>query len=72
MNASYLPKPIPDQVYRMTLEDWDLLFQAVLIRLRDTMERDTAGHTMSPMVLECLETLEQLLRSHPCAMSYVR
>lgn len=72
MNVSYLPNSIPDGAYRVALEDWDLLFEAVLTRLRDTVVRDAAGHALSPVMLECLDTLAQLRKTHPAAVPYVR
>jgi hypothetical protein len=49
----------------LALDDWNLLFDAVLTRLRDTVVRDSAGHALCPVVLECVATLEQLRQSHP-------
>lgn len=65
MHASYLPNPAPEEIHRVALEDWDLLFETVLTRLRDTVVRDAAGLPLCPVVLECVNTLEQLRRSHP-------
>jgi hypothetical protein len=72
MNASYLSTPIPGEAYRVALEDWDLLFGAVLTRLHDTVVRDAAGHALSPVMLECLDTLAQLRKTHPSVLPYVR
>ncbi|WP_367849323.1 hypothetical protein [Rhodoferax sp. WC2427] len=69
MHASYPPISLPDAADRLALEDWDVLFEAVLTRLRDTVVRDASGHPVCPVVLECVDTLERLRRSHP---GYVR
>jgi hypothetical protein len=69
MHASYPPNPLPDEAFRVALEDWELLFEAVLTRLRDTVVRDASGHPVCPVVLECVSTLEHLRQTHPC---YVR
>lgn len=72
MHASYPHYSMPDEAYLVTLEDWDLLFDAVLTRLRDTVVCDTGGQRLSSVMLECLDTLEQLRRSHPLVRPYVR
>ena len=72
MHASYPHYSKPDEAYLVTLEDWDLLFDAVLTRLRDTVLFNTGNQHLSPVVLECLDTLEQLRRSHPLVRPYVR
>ena len=72
MSASYLPNPTPGEAYRVALEDWGILFKAVLTRLRDNMLHDAAGQALSPVLLECLDTLEQLRQSHPSVGPYVR
>nr|WP_315230455.1 hypothetical protein [uncultured Albidiferax sp.] len=69
MHASYPPNPLPDEALRAALEDWELLFAAVLTRLRDTVVRDATGQPLCPVVLECADALEQLRRAHPV---YVR
>lgn len=65
MYASYPPNSVSDEAHRVALEDWDLLFEAVLTRLRDTVARDADGQALSPVLQECLDTLEQLRQSHP-------
>ncbi|WP_295960674.1 hypothetical protein [Rhodoferax sp.] len=72
MHVSYPPNPLPGEAYRVALEDWDLLFEAVMTRLRDTVVRDANGHALSPMLQECLDTLEQLRELHPSVLGYVR
>ena len=69
MHASYPPNPLPDEALRAALEDWELLFAAVLARLRDTVVRHAADQPVCPVVLECADALEQLRRDHPV---YVR
>lgn len=72
MSASYLPNTTLGEAYRVALEDWNLLFEAVLTRLRDNVVHDAAGHPLSPVLLECLDTLQQLRQSHPSVGPYVR
>ncbi len=72
MHASYPPTLLPAQAPGLALDDWNLLFDAVLTRLRDTVVRDAAGHPVCPVVLECVATLEQLRLSHPLTVAYVR
>nr|WP_315239462.1 hypothetical protein [uncultured Albidiferax sp.] len=69
MPASYPLNPLPDEAFRVALEDWELLFAAVLTRLRESVVRDAAGHPVCPVVLECVDTLAHLRQTHPC---YVR
>nr|WP_315205571.1 hypothetical protein [uncultured Albidiferax sp.] len=69
MHASYPPNPLPDEALRVALEDWELLFAAVLTRLRDTVVLHATGHPVCPVVLECADALDQLRRAHPV---YVR
>ncbi len=63
---------MPAPALGLALDDWNLLFAAVLARLRDTVVRDAAGHALCPVVLECVATLEQLRQSHPLAAACVR
>jgi hypothetical protein len=63
---------MPAQTLGVVLDDWNLLFDAVLARLRDTVVRDAAGHVVCPVVLECVATLEQLRQSHPLTLACVR
>ena len=67
MHASYLRKPTPAKADGLAVADWDCLFGAVLTRLRDTVARDASGHPACAVVLECVDALEQLRRSHPSA-----
>ncbi|BDT66609.1 hypothetical protein os1_07720 [Comamonadaceae bacterium OS-1] len=68
MHASYPPTPLPAAADRLAMEDWELLFEAVLTRLGETVLRDAATHPVCPVVLECVDTLHQLRRLHPCIL----
>ncbi|MBC7682657.1 MAG: hypothetical protein H7172_10010 [Ferruginibacter sp.] len=72
MNASYRLNPSFEETSRLPLEDWDLLFEAVLTRLRDTVARSTIDPDVCPILMECVDMLEQLRSSHPSVMPYVR
>lgn len=73
MNATYRPNPVTiDEAYQLPLEDWDLLFRAVLSRLRNTVARSAVDSDVCPIVLECVDTLEQLRHLHPSVGPYVR
>lgn len=52
-----LAKPPP-----LAAEDWDLMFKAVVLRLRAAAQAGQDSAAMTGRVLECAEALEQLYR----------
>ncbi len=44
-------------------EDWDLLFQAVLTRLRDSIDHNGIAASVRTSVLDCVQELEHLRRT---------
>lgn len=62
--------PVEAQALGVAIDDWNLLFEAVLLRLQDTVVRDAAGHPLCPVVQECVAMLAQLRQSHPLVEAY--
>ncbi|WP_394787253.1 hypothetical protein [Rhodoferax sp.] len=54
-----MPRPTEEVVP----EDWDLLFQAVLTRLRDSIDHNGIAASVRTSVLDCVQELEHLRRT---------
>jgi hypothetical protein len=55
------PPSAPTQIapLQVSIEDWDLLFRAVLVRLTAAVNR-SADHALQDRVADCAQALEQL------------